>query len=67
MTRALLAASAVALVALAGPASAGGGAGSGISVEDGDKHICVVTNSQKREGYCVTTWGVELPDLPDLP
>ena len=67
MTRALLAASAVALVAFAGPAAAGGVPGTGVSVEDDDRHICVVTNSNKREGYCVTTWGVQLPDLPDRP
>ena len=66
MTRALLAA-AVALAARRSPPPAGA-AGTGVSVEDDERHICVVTNSEKREGYCVTTWGVvQLPDLPDLP
>ena len=70
MRRALLAtAAALTLIGVAGPAVASAG------TEVDDKHICVMTDTQKREGYCVKTYGVpvpsvgipKLPDLPDRP
>lgn len=67
MRRALLAVAALSVLAVAGPAAAGGA-----GLEDDDKHICVMTDTEKREGYCVKTHGlpvpsVGIPKLPDLP
>lgn len=60
MRRTLLAsAAALTVLTLAGPATAGG-----LALEDDEKHICVITNSEKNQGYCVKTYGVHLPKLP---
>lgn len=60
MTRLVLA-----LVACLTLAGLSGAASAGALVEVEDHYVCVITNSEKHEGYCVKTHGV--PDLPDRP
>lgn len=61
MTRLALTLTAVlALAGLGGAAHAGDAAG----VVD-DKHVCVITNSEKHQGYCLKLYGV--PELPTRP
>ena len=65
MTRTILgAAAALTLLVVATPA---GAVGSDVPVSGDEKQICVLTNSEKREGYCVSTYGVHVPKPPQLP
>lgn len=60
MSRLLLAlTTALTLAGFAGAAQAGAPA----TVDD--KHLCVITNSEKHEGYCLKLYGV--PELPGRP
>ena len=65
MHRAILGAAAVlTLLATASPSLANPEL---LPVKADRKHICVLLDSEKREGYCVETEGVNVPKLPDLP
>ncbi len=60
MYRALLGlAAAFTVVALAAPSAAG--ESSTATVQNEEKYVCVLTNSDKNQGYCVKIWH---PDLP---
>lgn len=55
----------LALVATATVVGLSGAASAGAPVTVEDKYVCVITDSNTHEGYCVKTHGV--PTLPGRP